>query len=134
MACAARFDESPLYLRAGDDAAALFRAPWPRLGSGRRCKRREAERLRNGGLYRTAARTRLTVVPLPVSRCEDCTEVMLVAKEAEEVEEPGEEPVQVVCQHEPKVSTLAKRLEDFRLTIYDLRLKDRARPRFFCLF
>src|SRR5271156_3630237 len=50
VSLAARFDESRL--REGDDAAALFRAmaaPWIRKA----CKR-EAERLRNGGLYRTA--------------------------------------------------------------------------------
>jgi hypothetical protein len=101
VASAARFDESRL--RPGDDPAALFRAmaaPWVRKA----CKR-EAERLRNGGLYRTAARARLTVVPLPVSRCEDCTEVMLAARELEtfEDEAEGREPDPLTCTFEPRL-------------------------------
>jgi hypothetical protein len=78
--CADRFDESRV--RDGDDAAALFRAmasPWIRKA----CKR-EAERLRNGGLYRTAVRAQLTVVPLPVSREEGGLEITIPAKEVPE--------------------------------------------------
>jgi hypothetical protein len=99
VALAARFDESRL--RPGDDAAALFRAmaaPWVRKA----CKR-EAERLRNGGLYRTAARARLTVVPLPVSRCDDGTEVMLAAREPEDDPDPDERGP-VACDYEPQVT------------------------------
>jgi hypothetical protein len=99
VALAARFDESRL--RAGDDAGALFRAmagPWLRKAC-----RREAERLRNGGLYRTAARARLTVVPLPVSRTEDSTEIMLAARSTEEEPTEDEVEVAVTCKHEPKL-------------------------------
>jgi hypothetical protein len=98
VALAARFDESRL--RPGDDAAALFRAmaaPWVRKA----CKR-EAERLRNGGLYRTAARARLTVVPLPVAQSDDGTEVLLAAKEPED-EPDGVEAGPVACDYEPRV-------------------------------
>ncbi len=90
----ARFDESRL--QPGDDADALFRAmagPWIRKA----CKR-EAERIRNGGLYRTAARAQVIVGPLPESRCDDSTEIMISCPEPEE-EEPEPEPVK--CRHEP---------------------------------
>jgi hypothetical protein len=74
VALAARFDESRL--RPGDDAAAL---------------------------YRTAARARLTVVPLPVSRCDDGTEVMLAAREPEDDPDPDERGP-VACDYEPQVT------------------------------
>jgi hypothetical protein len=97
VALVARFDESRL--RPGDDPRALFRAmagPWVRKAC-----RREAERLRNGGLYRTAERARLTVVPLPVS-ADDDNEVTLAAPEPED-EYEADMPARVVCAHEPKV-------------------------------